>query len=412
MTIHFDIANDDLYPRMPPHPIQPKATQIAKCILKHLGFRSPYLAAFDVYQVDEIECVRQTSMITLTMTRVKETPDSGTYRVYITIDFDTGQVYEYLGKARQIPIPSEIIPVLDDLRTFLRQHGGDSETKDRNAKVRAFYNRLLENQLITPDLAEVLDYQLCPVCSRRLISCGDCMTVSCEDEECPGAKIIPFEQCSSHTDRWYCHPCLDDMGYRAKLAQCPQCEYWFCSHEFEWCAGRPYVQAPDVTSHSDPKRVYTSRVLSTKTFTTERSHQPKPTPCITCTINSGNPPRKQCHNRHCWSRISYYHNVLCSDCTSLQTREEIECMCGRWSCGDCAAEEEKYAYIRCPRCQTVYCEDCRYVQRCARCRRSTLCSDCVEESASTSSHDQDSIRLSAKCERRGEQICESCAQGK
>ncbi|KAH7929635.1 hypothetical protein BV22DRAFT_1191857 [Leucogyrophana mollusca] len=386
-----------LYPRMPLHPMQRMAWEIAECIIQRL--RLSFLVPLKVSPVDLVWYKNGAWIIMLEVSRMEDPPSDGVYRGYLVVNLDTQQVHELGGEKNQVPIPVEITPLLNKFRDFILRNLQVADdvaiTAKKQSNIQAYYERLLKCGLIEPGLIEnqdsKLDTNICPVCSYRLISCSICSTVACENDDCQGSKIIPFERCSTHHELWCCHPCIDGMGYFAKLAQCPQCEYWYCSSELDWCAGRP-LEMPDSTDAS----------LYYSPFTTARVHLPKPTPCRTCTIN-GSPRGTECHILYCWSHISFRQDVVCSDCSP---QNGVSCVCeGTWACDECANTASKSSLAVCPRCLKTYCyETCDYIDSCTECMRPRLCLDCIEEEGTSDA----GADLSTRCEGCGEKYCEIC----
>ena len=127
----------------------------------------------------------------------------------------------------------------------------------------------------------------CPLCDTSLARCGLCRTVMCLNRECTVSRLIPFQSCSQHVFSATCLPCLESETFMKRLAQCPQCELWFCDYELTWCLGRP----KDLSKRSlgiDPHDIPRSA----------REHPAKPVRCFLC-VGGQDPPR--CANGDCWS---------------------------------------------------------------------------------------------------------------
>ncbi|KAG1782310.1 hypothetical protein EV702DRAFT_996917 [Suillus placidus] len=403
------------------HPMLPLVVQVMQCIYRTVDPQSPIPSTVGrwhslslSYKVEYSG--RAPSIVILNLRQ-------GIMSTRFMINLNTMHVHDKLHDCR-LSVPQEIIPVLKELRDYvrmiIRERWEAQETRKRAAvhrlerareqqrgrriadfilsRVQAFYRCLVDKGLIDEDGVKNLSYDSldCPACSAKQTSCNMCKVISCSNIDCQASSTMPIVQCFNHRNTKFCTPCLERPGSLPRLGKCPSCARWFCSDELQWCIGRP-VSNGDTRGtgpswpNTDVTRLHPARPLSCQ-YTT----------CIGNSQTTGKYHGRYCCNNDCWSRIG---TTTCLDCI---TQDSFTCPCGQyWSCGGCelqAAEPSTSGILTCPGCHRRFCRSCSYIGVCGLCSYEGLCDDCKE--------DEESIKVEQtvlRCQGCGDFLCEECA---
>ncbi|KAF9027106.1 hypothetical protein BDZ89DRAFT_1113537 [Hymenopellis radicata] len=340
-------------------------------------------------------------------------PDQPSIRAHFMINLNIMRVTDKFMDEK-FAAPNEIHDLLTEVRAYAvsefnnrksaterarrqREEREAQASREEAEAVQKFHRKLIETDLMSEEhIQDVLDrYPLinfCPLCANsstsehpsKLSPCSGCRSLCCLSESCKAHSIDAPKFCAEHPSVVFCKSCIGD-GEELRLRPCPveHCHRWTCSRD--WCPGEPVEETkPDADSSGPPRKKVKREAQS--------AHTRRLAPCSSCLQSSLD--WTKCDSGRCWSSSG----AICPDCS---LNGGSECEAGHmWICDSCTSKKHPVVWA-CPSCETLVCEKCPDVTRCAGCSKSEACANCQE--------DEDDRRFQWACEGCGARLCDSCS---